>query len=246
VATNPEHYLNESTSITAPRRALRIPRTPPLERTTAELVAVPDLAPSGGVYGSHVKPVLDRVLGALLLVALSPLIAAVAAVIAVRLGRPILFTQERAGLGGASFRMFKFRTMLLDRRSGQLPFAGPDRRLTHKSSDDPRHVPIGRWLRKWSLDELPQLINVVRGEMSLVGPRPELMHVVHRYEPWQHLRHQVKPGLTGLWQVSQRGDGLMHENTEIDLDYVRHVSLGFDLTILLRTIPAALGLRRGQ
>jgi lipopolysaccharide/colanic/teichoic acid biosynthesis glycosyltransferase len=246
VATNPEHYLNESTSITAPHRALRIPRTPPLESTTAELVAVPDLLPSDGVYSTHVKPVLDRVLGAVLLVALSPLIAAVAAVIAVRLGRPILFAQERAGLRGTSFRMFKFRTMLPDRRGGQLPFVGPDRRLTHKSSDDPRHVPVGRWLRKWSLDELPQLLNVVRGEMSLVGPRPELMHVVHDYEPWQHLRHQVKPGLTGLWQVSQRGDGLMHEHTTIDLIYVDRLSLSTDLTILVRTVPAALGLRRGQ
>jgi lipopolysaccharide/colanic/teichoic acid biosynthesis glycosyltransferase len=247
VATNPEQYLSESTSITGPHRALRIPRTSPLESPAPELIATPDLLPSGGVYSSHVKPILDRVLGALLLVALSPLIAVVAALVTVRLGRPILLAQERAGLGGRSFRMFKFRTMLPDRRAGQTPFLGPDRRRTHKSDDDPRHIPVGRWLRKWSLDELPQLLNVVRGEMSLVGPRPELIQVVRRYEPWQHRRHQVKPGLTGLWQVSERGgDRLMHEHTAIDLAYVDRVSLSTDLTILVRTVPAVLGLRRGQ
>ena len=241
MATKPEHF--DSTSITAPQPALRFASTNFID--TGPQPALPAVD-TGRVYQLYVKPFLDRALGTILLVLLSPLLVGVAVAVALRLGRPILLAQERAGYAGAPFRMLKFRTMLPDRRQGQTPFLGPDRRLTHKSDDDPRHIPIGRWLRKWSLDELPQLLNVVKGDMSLVGPRPELMHVVHRYEPWQHLRHQVKPGLTGLWQVSQRGDGLMHEHTEIDLDYVDRISLATDVAILLRTIPAALGLRHGQ
>jgi lipopolysaccharide/colanic/teichoic acid biosynthesis glycosyltransferase len=117
---------------------------------------------------------------------------------------------------------------------------GPDRRVTHKTTEDPRHTPLGRVLRRFSLDELPQLWNVLRGEMSVVGPRPELPLVVDRYHQWQHLRHLVKPGITGLWQVSERGDLAMHECVETDIEYVRRVSLLTDITIIARTIPAAV------
>jgi lipopolysaccharide/colanic/teichoic acid biosynthesis glycosyltransferase len=101
-------------------------------------------------------------------------------------------------------------------------------------------------LRRYSLDELPQLWNVVRGELSLVGPRPELVAIVNRYEPWQHARHAVKPGMTGLWQVTERGNGFMHEHTDVDLRYLKVVSLWTDLKIMLLTIPVVLGLRRGM
>ena len=116
---------------------------------------------------------------------------------------------------------------------------------TTRATDDPRHTRVGRFLRKWSLDELPQFWNVVRGDMSLVGPRPELVEIVARYEPWQHQRHVVKPGLTGLWQVSSRGTGMMHLHTDIDLEYIETMGPITDLKILLRTIPATLR-RRGQ
>jgi lipopolysaccharide/colanic/teichoic acid biosynthesis glycosyltransferase len=191
-------------------------------------------------YVRITKPIFDRVVGTVLLVVCSPLIALVAAAVRLRIGYPVLFRQPRCGLDGAPFDVVKFRTMRQDRRRSALSVS-QDRRVTHKSDEDPRHTGLGRRLRKWSLDELPQLWNVVRGEMSLVGPRPELVEIVDRYEPWQHQRHLVKPGLTGLWQISRRGEGLMHLYTDVDLEYVATVSFRTDLKILCSTIPAALG-----
>lgn len=160
------------------------------------------------------------------------------------------------------------RRAQVDRRSGerrqrQLAFAGPDRRRRddrreaerrrshsgrrqrHKTLDDPRHTGLGRFLRATSLDELPQLVNVLRGELSLVGPRPELPEIVASYEPWQHARHAVKPGLTGLWQVTERGgDQPMHDHVDTDLRYVSELSPWTDLRILLVTPLAILGLTR--
>jgi len=132
-----------------------------------------------------------------------------------------------------------------DRRAEQVRYVGPERRQNHKSEEDPRHTPFGRFLRKWSLDEFPQFINVVRGEMSLVGPRPELVDVVERYEPWQHERHAVRPGITGIWQVSERNEVPLHEATHLDIEYVETVSLMTDTRILLKTVPAMLGRSKG-
>jgi lipopolysaccharide/colanic/teichoic acid biosynthesis glycosyltransferase len=207
-----------------------------------------DLREPGGRYVTVVKPLLDRVLALVALLVLLPLMAAVALSVFISLGSPVLLRQRRIGRGGALFEVYKFRTMHADRRTGSLDegYDGIDRRLTHKSEDDPRLTPTGRLLRRLSLDELPQLLNVLRGDMSLVGPRPELPAVVARhYAPWQHRRHLVKPGMTGLWQVSERGNGLMHEHVDVDLDYVDQVSLSTDLRILLRTLPAALGPNKG-
>ena len=135
-----------------------------------------------------------------------------------------------------------------ERRKTQRRQAGGSRRHDHKSEHDPRHTRLGRFMRATSLDELPQLINVMRGELSLVGPRPELPEVVARYEPWQHERHCIRPGLTGQWQISERGTGdPMHLHVDVDLDYVRRISLGRDLLILALTLPAALGIHgRGR
>ena len=190
--------------------------------------------------GAHLgKPLLDRI-GALLLCAVAlPIVAIIAVVIRMMMGSPVLYIQERVGWQGKRFRMYKFRTMRLDQRREQRPFPGVDRRVRHKTLEDPRHTAVGRFLRRRSLDELPQLWNVVLGDMSLVGPRPELPSVVARYEPWQHDRHLCKPGLTGLWQISARnnGDGsLMCEHTEIDLEYLRAISLRTDLMILRKTL----------
>ncbi|MDP8929381.1 MAG: sugar transferase [Actinomycetota bacterium] len=197
-------------------------------------------------YERWVKPTFDTVVAGLLLIALVPLFAFVALLVYIRLGRPVILRQTRTGRGGKPFTMYKFRTMLPDRRVSDRPHHGPERRRNHKSANDPRHVPFGRVLRRASLDELPQLVNVVRGEMSLVGPRPELATVVESYQPWQHQRHHVKPGVTGLWQVTMRGDGPMHEHTDVDLDYIRQMSFLLDLRILAQTVPAALGRRRGE
>jgi lipopolysaccharide/colanic/teichoic acid biosynthesis glycosyltransferase len=200
----------------------------------------------GTRYERWTKPALDGLIASVLLLLALPVMAAVAAAVYVRLGRPVILRQQRVGLAGRPFEMFKFRTMEPDRRRANLPFSDPDRRRTHKSTDDPRHTPLGRWLRRNSLDELPQLINVLRGEMSLVGPRPELPTVVARYEAWQHRRHDVLPGVTGLWQVTARDEGDMIEHTELDLRYVESVSLATDLKLLARTVPAVLGLRPGE
>jgi lipopolysaccharide/colanic/teichoic acid biosynthesis glycosyltransferase len=118
--------------------------------------------------------------------------------------------------------------------------------MTHKSDRDPRHTRVGRTLRRYSLDELPQLINVLRGEMSIVGPRPELEDVVATYPAGLEQRHHVKPGLTGLWQVSARGSGPMHENGQWDLAYVERVSLRTDLEIIVKTPKAMLGENTGS
>lgn len=190
------------------------------------------------IYRRFGKRAFDYAGGPLLLLALSPVIAIVGVLVRLRLGSPIFYMQERVGLNGKPFLMYKFRTMRPDRRTVQVAPSGPDRRHRHKTADDPRHTPFGTFLRKHSLDELPQLLNVVKGDMSLVGPRPELTAIVARYEPWQHERHRVKPGLTGLWQVSLRnlGDGsLMYQHTDTDIEYINQISLASDVRIILDT-----------
>ncbi len=127
------------------------------------------------------------------------------------------------------------RTMIPDRRKERLPFGETDCRQRHKTPNDPRLTRVGKFLRRTSIDELPQLLNVVRGQMSLVGPRPELPEITERYAAWRHRRHLVRPGLTGWWQVQGRSDLPMHENTELDLYYVEHGSFRLDLRIVLRT-----------
>lgn len=191
-------------------------------------------------YERWFKPVIDRAVGVLVSIITLPIVVILAIAIFVTTGRPVLFKQRRVGLGGTEFTVYKFRTMTADRRVTNGGWSGPDRRKNHKSEDDPRHTTVGRFLRKWSLDEIPQFWNVALGHMSLVGPRPELVEIVARYEPWQHRRHQVKPGITGLWQVSERGETPMHEATDVDLEYVDQLSPRVDLAILLRTIPAVL------
>ncbi len=191
---------------------------------------------AGGPY-LRAKYLIDRTLGAVLLVVFAPLMAVVALGIRVKLGRGVIFSQRRVGLGSKVFVMYKFRTMRHDRRERAVA-VDVDRRKTHKTSDDPRHTRFGRFLRKTSLDELPQLVNVVRGEMSLVGPRPELEVIVAEHDLWEHRRHSVKPGITGLWQVSEHRKDLLHENLHVDLDYLDEVSLTTDLKIIARTAGA--------
>ncbi|NNF88664.1 MAG: sugar transferase [Acidimicrobiia bacterium] len=200
-----------------------------------------------GMYERFAKGAIDRMVGLVLLLLTVPIIVPVTIAVFIDLGLPIFLRQERVGRDGKVFKVVKFRSMEPDRRATRGPsFVGADRRVNHKSEDDPRLTPVGRFIRKWSLDELPQLWNVVAGQMSLVGPRPEMVQIVDRYEPWQHARHQVKPGVTGLWQVSARGEVPMHEATHIDLEYVESISLWTDIRILALTIPAALGSRTGH
>ncbi len=187
-------------------------------------------------YADRIKPIVDRVVAAALLALLAPVLGLVWLAVRLTLGRGAIFRQQRVGLAGQDFTILKFRTMHHDRRCRQTAIAFADRRLTHKTVDDPRHTRLGRFLRATSVDELPQLVNVLRGEMSLVGPRPELSEVADRYDIRWHPRHQVKPGITGLWQISPERGELLHENLGADLDYLGTISFQTDLNVLVRTV----------
>jgi len=191
-------------------------------------------------YYLRCKRGFDIAVAAMAIVAFSPVFALAALAIWSESRGPIIFRQTRIGKDGKIFTMYKFTTMISDRRRTLRSYYGPERRVTHKTKTDPRVTRVGKFLRRTSIDELPQLFNVLRGEMSLVGPRPELPQIVERYAPWQHLRHRVQPGMTGWWQVQGRSDLPMHEHTELDLYYVVHQSFTLDLRILFHTTRAVL------
>lgn len=176
------------------------------------------------------KPIFDRATGLALSLLTLPAILLLALYVLIRLGRPVLYREERVGRNGKVFRMNRFRTMRLGTNANE-----------SSAEFERRVLPAGRFLRRWSLDELPQCWNILLGDMSLVGPRPERPAIVERYQPWQHQRHQVKPGATGLWQVTARGDGrYMHEHVEVDLRYIARLSFLYDLRILSRTVGVVL------
>ena len=180
---------------------------------------------SAGVAFDAQKRLVDVVVAGVGLVVLSPLLAVIAVLVRLRMGSPVLFTQVRPGWRGAPFRLLKFRTMT-DRR-------GPDGALL---PDAERLTWLGRALRTSSLDELPELVNVLRGDMSLVGPRPLLMEYLELYTPEQARRHEVRPGITGWAQVNGRNDTTWDERFANDLYYVEHRSIRLDLQILQRTV----------
>jgi len=189
-----------------------------------------------------IKSLFDISLAALLAVLLTPLFLLVALVIKVDAGGPVFFRQIRVGRGGEMFRIIKFRTMHLDaeRRVEAMRAQHAPAGVLFKIREDPRVTRSGRWLRRWSVDELPQLFNVLLGHMSLVGPRPPLPGEVELYPEDMRRRLVVKPGLTGLWQVSGRSDLSWAESIRLDLRYVENWSLTVDLVILLRTAVAVL------
>lgn len=173
------------------------------------------------------KRALDLLIAAISLLCLAPLFALIAGLVRCTSSGPVIFRQTRVGRNGASFTMFKFRSMYSDAATyEESPQVGIDTRIT----------PVGRLLRRTSLDELPQLVNVLLGHMSLVGPRPEMPFLVEQYSPLLRQRLSVKPGITGLWQLSADRAFMIHQNIEYDLYYVRHRSLFMDVAILLHTI----------
>jgi exopolysaccharide biosynthesis polyprenyl glycosylphosphotransferase len=187
------------------------------------------------------KRTMDLTIGGTMLVLLSPLIALIALLILLDSGRPVLFRQRRAGKDGKPFTMVKFRTMVqgAEEQLGELVDLEKLEEPAFKIADDPRVTRAGRLLRRFSLDELPQFANVVKGEMSLVGPRPEEEAVVALYDERQRLRLGVKPGMTGPMQVYGRGDLTFEERLAMERDYLDNISVAGDLAILLRT-PAAI------
>jgi exopolysaccharide biosynthesis polyprenyl glycosylphosphotransferase len=182
---------------------------------------------------------LDFVFAALALTITSPLLLVVAALIRLDSPGPALFKQQRVGQGGRLFDIYKFRTMRLgaEEEVAQLKAQNESTGPLFKMKADPRITGLGRVLRRSSLDEVPQFINVLRGEMSVVGPRPGLPSEVAEYQPWHRQRLEVPPGITGLWQVSGRSELTFDEMCLLDIYYIENWSLGLDLTIMLRTIP---------
>lgn len=200
------------------------------------------------VYERRMKRPLDVVLGGLALVAAMPAMAVIAIAVRAGLGKGVLYSQQRIGVQGAPFTIYKFRTMRPDRRQRELELPDDqDRRGEHKDDDDPRHTGLGRLLRKLSLDELPQLLNVMRGEMSLVGPRPEMIDVARQRGYLHHPRHEVKPGMTGPYQTSDlRLNGDLRDGLHLDEEYVSNLTFRNDLRYLLRTFTVIFGDKTGS
>lgn len=199
-------------------------------------------APALNEYQRLVKRIFDLVITLLILPFAAPVMAVIALAIWLEDRGPIFFFQDRVGENGKIFHMMKFRTMVPEAESLRYLVEKRDAQgnLIHKSKNDPRITRVGHFLRRTSLDEIPQLFNILTGEMSLVGPRPELPYLVDRYEPWQRKRFAVPQGITGWWQVNGRSDRPMHLHTEDDLYYVQHYSLLLDLYILLKTVAVVI------
>jgi exopolysaccharide biosynthesis polyprenyl glycosylphosphotransferase len=191
------------------------------------------------------KRMFDIVVASLILIAILPVMVVIAIAIKLDSDGPIFFKQTRVGEGGKLFKMYKFRSMVVnaEKLQAQLNVTDIDGNTLHKFRNDPRITRVGRIIRKTSLDELPQFINVLIGNMSLVGPRPELPWIVEQYETWQRQRFAVPQGITGWWQVTGRADGekLCHLNTDQDLYYIENYSFLLDVKILLKTPFAIIG-----
>ena len=174
------------------------------------------------------------VISSAILIVAAPLLLALALGVKLSSPGPVVFRQKRVGQFGQPIDVFKFRSMRMNEDSD----------VKWSVSDDPRQTRLGSFMRRTSLDELPQLFSVLKGQMSLVGPRPEMPFIVDTYDEWQRRRLSVKPGITGLWQILGRKDLPMHENLQYDFYYIRNRSLGQDLAIMVRTVGAVFS-RRG-
>ncbi|MGV1760057.1 sugar transferase [Rhizobium sp. A22-96] len=215
-------------------------RTSRLPGTTARA------APSRKMYSQAIKRLIDATLAVIALVVLAPMILMVVAILLVTQGRPIFHSHRRIGRHGVLFSCFKFRTMVVNseevlaRHLDTNPALRAEWNATRKLKDDPRVTPFGQLLRKNSVDEIPQLLNVIRGEMSLVGPRPIVTSEAELYGVHFVDYMRVRPGLTGLWQVSGRSDTSYDTRVELDTRYVTEQSLVGDIVIMAKTIPAVL------
>ncbi|GAA2239663.1 sugar transferase [Herbiconiux moechotypicola] len=193
-------------------------------------------------FKRYQKRIFDFLASGLLILLLAPVLLIISGVIRLSTPGPVLFKQERVGLNGSTFKMLKFRSMVTDAEALMVHLEATERAegnaVLFKMKDDPRVTRVGRVLRKYSLDELPQLFNVLRGDMSLIGPRPPLQREVDLYESHVHRRFLMKPGITGLWQVSGRSDLSWEDSVRLDLYYVENWSMVGDFIILLKTVRA--------
>jgi exopolysaccharide biosynthesis polyprenyl glycosylphosphotransferase len=193
-------------------------------------------------YQRLVKRIFDIIACIIWLVVALPVMALISVAIILEDGRPVFFRQKRVGENGRLFTMMKFRTMVKNAEElrGAVETKDADGNVVHKVKHDPRVTRVGWFLRRFSMDELPQIFNILGGSMSLVGPRPEMPYLVEKYQPWQRKRFAVPPGLTGWWQVTGRSDKPMHLHTEDDLYYIQNYSIWLDIQILIRTIWVVL------
>ncbi len=221
------------TDVAGPRISMRPVGGPPL-------LHLDEPEPSGP--RQLAKTVLDRAVACLSLVLLTPVLLLIGLAVRLTSPGPAVFRQIRIGKTGKRFVIYKFRSMYTVAQGRLAEFALLDdgNAVLLKLRHDPRVTPLGRWLRRFSLDELPQLLNVARGDMSLVGPRPLVPAEVSRYGPAVRCRLKVKPGITGLWQVSGRSDLSWEDRVRLDVFYVENWSLALDLSILARTIRAVI------
>ena len=255
--TDPHVTMRGIADVLYPLLALSVAaRTAPVVETAPAPAAHRRMVPAIGfvrysALGQGLKRLIDVAAAAILLMVLAPVMAAIAFVIRRTSPGPALFRQERVGFAEQPFTILKFRTMRADNDDSEHRAfvqamlrgdisndveASPDGQPRFKLTADSRITPVGRWLRRTSLDELPQLINVLRGEMSLVGPRPCLSYEVTEFSPRQRLRAASLPGMTGLWQVEGRSDMHMQDALALDIRYVETCSLAQDMAILIRTV----------
>lgn len=192
--------------------------------------------------GLKMKSTLDFFFSFTVIMLVSPVFLMIAVAIRLEDGGPVLFTQERVGLNGRRFSIFKFRTMVTNAEALKISLQGQNEQTgpVFKITNDPRVTRIGRFLRRTSFDELPQFFNVIRGEMSVVGPRPPIPSEVEKYKKWQKRRLTMKPGITCTWQVSGRNNIPFKEWVKLDLEYIDNWSLTRDAVLILKTIKVIL------
>jgi len=219
-----------------------------VDMTTFEGIPVIELTQKNKVFNLLIKRVMDIIISLLLLLILLPFFLIIALIIKIDSSGPVFFLQERVGRNGKKFKMFKFRTMYKDNDerihkeyvTKLIKEGKKDESGIYKIKNDPRITKIGKFLRAFSLDEFPQLINVLKGEMSLVGPRPPIEYEVENYDEWHKRRLSVKPGMTGMWQVSGRNRVGFEDMVLLDIYYVENFNIWLDIIILLKTIPAVI------
>lgn len=232
--------IYSETTLEMPQAAVRL-RESAAPQDAGDVVSL-GVAHPGCETTQKVQRLLDCVFSVVLLFFCLPIFLVIAVAIRLNSRGPILFTQKRVGKNGVEFDFYKFRSMVHDAEELRKALEEQNERNgpVFKMRNDPRITRVGRWLRKLSLDELPQLVNVFKGEMSLVGPRPALPREVALYTPRQRQRLAVTPGITGLWQVSGRASISFEHSVELDLCYIQNQSLRLNLYILWKTVPAVL------
>jgi len=209
--------------------------------TLVDFVGLPVLelrAPALNEYQRLIKRIFDVLVTLILMIPTLPMMAIISLLILVFDQRPVMFIQNRVGENGRIIKVLKFRTMIqgADKSSAQVSTTDDEGNVIYKNKDDPRVTSLGKILRRFSLDELPQLFNIIRGTLSLVGPRPELPRIVEHYQPWQRGRLAVPQGLTGWWQVHGRSDRPLHLNIADDIYYIEHYSVWLDISIIIKTV----------